>query len=151
MKRIIIAAAVLACFALNTRAALDTYALCQHIQVLDVSHTAVASSNDLQTVTGSAVDTIDCKGYGTLVVSMGAPMQGNTNYIGVVVIQRAAASTGTWATVTNTTGTVTHTGNTTGAVTRLPYEFGAGGRYIRAVFTTTNDAAGACVTLNSFK
>ena len=104
----------------------------------------------LQTITGSAVDTMTYKGYGTIVVSIGAPLTGSTNFSGIVTIQRAAASTGTWATVTNVTGTVTHTGNAVAAVTRLPYEFGVGGRYIRAVFTTTNDAADVCVTVNSF-
>jgi len=104
----------------------------------------------LQTITGSAVDTITYKGYGTIIVSIGTPLTGATNFSGVVSIQRAAASTGTWATVTNLTGTVTATGNTAGAATRLPYEFGVGGRYIRAVFTTTNDAAAVCVTVNSF-
>jgi len=105
----------------------------------------------LQTITGSAVDTMDYKGYGAIIVSIGAPLNGATNFSGTVTIQRAAASTGTWATVTNTTGTVTHSGNADAAVTRLPYEFGTGGRYIRAVFTTTNDAADVAVTVNSFK
>lgn len=110
-----------------------------------------APRTDLQTITGPAVDTMDFKGYGTIVVSIGAPLTGSTNFSGIVYIQRAAASTGTWATVTNTTGTVAHSGNAAAAITRLPYEFGVGGRYIRAVFTTTNDAAGACVIINSFK
>lgn len=149
MKRMITAAVVLACFALAANAALDTYALTQHIQVLDVSATVIANSNSLQTITGSAVDTINCKGNGTIVVSIGTPLQSRTNFIGIATIQSAATSTGTWAAVTNMT--VTHSGCVTGAVTRLPYEFGKGNRYIRAVFTTTNDAAGACVTLNSFK
>ena len=111
---------------------------------------ALTPRTALQTITGSAVDTMTYKGYGTIVVSIGTPLTGATNFSGTVSIQRAAASTGTWATVTNLTGTVTATGNTAGAVTRLPYEFGVGGRYIRAVFTTTNDAAPVCVTVNSF-
>lgn len=110
----------------------------------------LVSRTALQTITGAAVDTIDYKGYGTIVVSIGAPLNGATNFSGIVYIQRAAASTGTYATVTNLTGTVTHTGNAAAAVTRLPYEFGVGGRYIRAIFTTTNDAADVCVTVNSF-
>ena len=111
---------------------------------------ALTPRTALQTITGSAVDTMTYKGYGTIIVSIGTPLTGATNFSGTVSVQRAAASTGTWATVTNLTGTVTATGNTAGAVTRLPYEFGVGGRYIRAVFTTTNDAAPVCVTVNSF-
>ena len=145
----IIAAAVLACFTLAANAALDTYALTQHVQVLDVSATDAASSNLLQTITGPAVDTINCKGNGTIVASIGKPLQSNTNFIGTLVIQSSATGTSSWSAVSNKSVTVT--GNATGTVNRIAYEFGAGARYIRAVFTTTNDAAGVCVTLNSFK
>jgi hypothetical protein len=108
----------------------------------------------LQTITGSAVDTVNYKGFGTVVVSIGAPVNSATNFAATVTIQHAAASTGTYVTVTNSAGSAliaTASGNAAGAVTRLPYEFGKGGRYIRAVVTTTNDAAAVAVTLNSFK
>jgi len=103
----------------------------------------------LQTITGSAVDTVNYKGNGTIVVSIGAPVNGATNFSGLVTIQAAANSTGTYAAVTNCTATAT--GNAAGAVTEIPYEFGKGGRYIRAVYTTTNDVAPVAVTLNAFR
>jgi len=140
---------------IGTNAALYAQAVCTNTSA-DTTNAVSAAlfvmtpRTALQTITGSAVDTITYKGYGTIIVSIGTPLTGATNFSGTVSVQRAAASTGTWATVTNLTGTVTATGNTAGAVTRLPYEFGVGGRYIRAVFTTTNDAAPVCVTVNSF-
>jgi hypothetical protein len=103
----------------------------------------------LQTVTGSAVATAKYKGFGTLVVSIGAPSLGATNFTGTVRIQSANASTGTWANVSGKTATAT--GNAAGAVTEIPYEMGAGKPYIRAVFTTTNDVAPVAVTINAFK
>lgn len=99
----------------------------------------------LQTVTGSAVDTQKYKGFGTIVVSIGSGVLGATNFTGTVAIQAASASTGTWAAVSGKTAT------TEGAVTEIPYEFGKGNRYIRAVYTTTNDVAPVAVTINSFK
>jgi hypothetical protein len=103
----------------------------------------------LQTITGAAVDTVNYKGNGTIVASIGAPVLGATNFVGTVSIQSAAASTGTWAAVSGKTATLT--GDSAGATTEIPYEFGAGHRYIRAVFTTTNDASSVGVTLNSYK
>jgi len=102
-----------------------------------------------QVITGSAVATEKYKGFGTIVVSIGAPSLGATNFTGTVQIQSAAASTGTWANVSGKTATAT--GNAAGAVTEIPYEMGAGKPYIRAIFTTTNDVAPVAVTINSFK
>jgi hypothetical protein len=97
-----------------------------------------------QTNTGSAVDTVNYKGMGTIVVDVGSPINGSSAYTNIVTIQRAAATTGTWATVSSVT-------NTAADVDEIAYEFGKGGRYIRAVVTTINDAGPVSVTLNSFK
>jgi LysM repeat protein len=45
----------------------------------------------------------------------------------------------------------TLTGNSAGAVTVIPWEFGAGNRYLKAVVTTTNDVAAVSATVHSFK
>jgi hypothetical protein len=121
----------------------DTNTIGGAVLVFDKARTAA------QVITGSAVSTAKYKGFGTIVVSIGAPSLGATNFTGVVQIQSAAASTGTWANVSGKTATAT--GNAAGAVTEIPYELGAGNPYIRALFTTTNDVAPVAVTINSFK
>ena len=102
-----------------------------------------------QTITGDAVDTILYKGNGCIVVSIGTPVLGAANFTGTVQIQSAAASTGTWANVSGKTATLT--GNGAGAATTIPWEFGAGSRYLRAIVTTTNDIAPVAATIHSFK
>lgn len=102
-----------------------------------------------QTITGSSVDTINYKSFGCIVVSLGAGTLGATNYTAAVQIQSAAASTGTWANVSGKTATLT--GSSAGAVTVIPYEFGKGHRYLRAVVTTTNDVGPVAATIHSFK
>jgi len=121
----------------------DTAMIGGAVLIYDKARTAA------QVITGDAVATAKYKGFGTLVVSIGAPSLGATNFSGVVTIQSAAASTGTWANVSGKTATAT--GNAAGAVTEIPYELGAGKPYIRAVFTTTNDVAPVAVTINAFK
>jgi hypothetical protein len=102
-----------------------------------------------QTITGSAVDTINYKGFGSVVVSLGTPVLGATNYLASVQIQSSANGSTSWANVSGKTATLT--GNAAGAVTVIPWEFGAGNRYLRPVVTTTNDVGSVAITIHSFK
>jgi hypothetical protein len=102
-----------------------------------------------QTITGGVVDTINYKGNGCIVVSVGAPLLSATNFVGTVQIQSCATSGGSYSNVTGKVATLT--GNSAGAVTVIPWEFGAGNRYLKAVVTTTNDVAAVSATVHSFK
>lgn len=98
-----------------------------------------------QTVTGSAFDLLQYKGYGTLQVSIGAEENGATNRVGIVTLQRATTSGGDYTTFTAVT-------NSTAAAsfTRVPYEIGKGGRFIKAVYTSSNGTAPATVIFNAY-
>jgi hypothetical protein len=105
------------------------------------------------TITGSAVDTIDYKGFGTVVVSVG--VTANTNRIesftNIVTIQKGTTSTGAWTTVTAVTNVyVTNTATYTRSA-ELPIDLGAGGRYLRGTVTNKNDAAPVAVWINAPK
>jgi len=128
----------LATYSINDAAIADTQA------VAGVSLLYGAARSATQTNTGSAVDTINYKGFGTIVVDVGTPLNGSSAYTNVVTIQHGATSTGSWTTVSAVT-------NTAADVDEIAYQFGKGGRYIRAVVTTVNDAGPASVTLNAFK
>lgn len=110
---------------------------------------ANTAKTEAQTITGSAVDTQKYKSFGTIVASISAPVLGKTNFVGTVQVQSSANGSTSWANVSGKTATLT--GNTTGTTTEIPYEFGAGHRYLRAVATSTNDAASFAVTINAFK
>lgn len=116
----------------------DTYA------AASAQLTVGAARGAAQSITGSAVDTINYKGFGTIVVDVGTPLNGSAAYTNVVTIQHGVASTGAWTTVSSVT-------NTAADVDEISYEFGKGGRYIRALVSTTNDAGPVSVTLNAFK
>ena len=97
-----------------------------------------------QTNTGSGVDTINYKGFGTIVVDVGTPLNGSTAYTNVFTLQHGVASTGAWTTVTAVT-------NTAADVDEISYQFGKGGRYIRGIVTTINDAGPVSATINAYK
>jgi hypothetical protein len=101
-----------------------------------------------QVVTGPTVDTINYKGAGVIAVQIGSPVLGATNYVGTAAIQSSADGSTSWANVSGKTATVT---GATGGRTAIPWEFGAGNRYLRATFTTTNDVSSVSATLHSFK
>lgn len=110
---------------------------------------SLKTPDGVTTNTGSYVDTINYKGTGCIVVSLGAGIQGSTSYTGTVYIQSAATSGGEYANVAGKTATIT--GTDSGAVTVIPWEFGKGNRYLRAVFTTENDVGPVSATIHSFK
>jgi len=102
----------------------------------------------LQTVTGSAVDTIDYHGNGCIVVQIGNSVLGSTNFVGSFVVQSSANGSTAW---TNVTGKVASVTGATGSATTIPYEFSQGKRYLRGVYTTSNDVASVSATIHSFK
>ena len=102
----------------------------------------------LQTVTGSAVDTLGYHGNGCIVVQIGNAVLGATNFVGSFVVQSSANGSTAW---TNVTGKVALVRGATGSATTIPYEFSQGSRYLRGVYTTSNDVASVSATIHSFK
>jgi hypothetical protein len=109
-------------------------------------HDSVPSAT--QTITGSAVDKMPFTGTANIIVSVAPPAKAAANFSGTVQIQSADASTGAWANVTGMTTTIT---GAAGGIGNIMYDTTGGKKYIRAVYTTTNDTAAASVIINSFK
>lgn len=109
-------------------------------------HSSVPS--ETQTITGSAVDKMPFTGTANIIVSVAPPAKGATDFAATVQIQSANATTGAWANVSGMSTTIT---GASGGIGNIMYDTTGGKKYIRAVYTTTNDTAAASVIVNSFK
>jgi len=99
-------------------------------------------------VTGDAVDTMPYQGTATIVVEYGAVKKGADGFSGTVQIQSATTSGGSY---TNVTGLSTTFTNTAGGSAVIPYDTTGGKRYLKAVYTTTNDVTDISVWINGYK
>jgi len=99
-------------------------------------------------VTGDAVDTMPYQGTAAIVVEYGAVKKGADGFSGTVQIQSATARDGSY---TNVTGLSTTFTNTAGGSAVIPYDTTGGKRYLKAVYTTTNDVTDISVWINGYK
>ncbi len=133
---------MIAAMTLSSFAAFDT-ALLYHDGFL--TPTVVSDGTN---VVGAVVDTQKYKGFGEIVFSISAPAAAATNFTGVVQLQSSATSGGSYANVPGKSFAVS---GTNAVVQPIPYEFGSGNRYLKAVVALTNDSAIVSATIHSFK
>ena len=99
-------------------------------------------------LTGDAVDKMPYQGVAAIVIDYGATKKGAAGFSGTVQIQSSATSGGTYSNVTALATTFT---NTVGGSVVLPYDTTSGKRYLKAVYTATNDVTDVTVWLNGYK
>jgi hypothetical protein len=112
----------------------------------DVIYDGVPSA--AQTITSDAYDKMPLTGIANVVVTVGTPKKGATNFVATVQLQSASTSGGSYTNVTGALATIT---GASGGSDTIAWDTTGGKRYIKAVYTTTNDVADVAITVNSFK